>query len=137
MHTAKVGSQNRVVLETKLNGVTCGTTWLTATLKPAAGGTLGLSKVAVLDTNLPESLRQLPRKLEERGRVTPVFPFADVAKRLNQLLESASALGDERLALTAAVGPPKSIAPNISHEGIVAIAELSTVAHLTFRETTP
>ena len=136
VHTAKIGKENRVVLEAKLNGRTCGNTWLTASLKPAAGGALGLTDVASLG-DLSQDLRGLPGKLEERGRVTAEFPFADVALRLNQLLESAAALGDERLALTAAVGPPKLIAPNITHEGIVVIAELSTVAHLTFREKSP
>jgi hypothetical protein len=137
VHTAKIDNQNRVVLETKLNGLTCGNTWLKATLAPTPGGSLGLSDVAGLDGDLTDELRELPSKLEERGRVTAEFPFADVATRLNQLLESAAALGGERLALTAAIGTPKLIAPNITREGIVVIAELSTVAHVTFREMSP
>lgn len=137
VHTAKIGNENRLVLDAKLNGRSCGNTWLTARLKPAAGGALGLSDVVFLSGEPEQDLRELPSKLEERGRLTAEFPFADVAARLNQLIESAAALGDERLVLTAAVGPPKLVTPNITPEGIVVIAELSTVAHLTFREMSP
>ena len=134
LHTAKLAGGNSVVLETELNGVTCGTAWLKANLKPTPAGALALSDVSFLDANPPESLGDLPKTLSQHGKVTAEFPFADVAKRLNQLLESAAAFTDERLQVTAAVGPPKLITPVVTDAGLFAIAELPTVAQVSFGE---
>lgn len=135
LHTATIAGKNRVVLETELSGATCGTTWLEASLKPLPTGGLALTEVSFLDPDVPESLGDLPKALSEQGKVTAEFPFDDVAKRLNQLLESAAAFTDERLTVTVAVGPPKLTAPVLTQGGVFVVAELPTVAQLTLRET--
>ncbi|HEU5074120.1 MAG TPA: DUF4403 family protein [Polyangiaceae bacterium] len=135
LHTATIAGANAILLEAELSGVTCGTAWLKAGLKPTPRGALTLADVTFLDAETPANLADLPKTLGERGKVTAAFPFADVAKRLNQLLESAAAFADERLAVTVAVGPPKLTAPVVTQGGVFVIAELPTVALLTFRET--
>lgn len=134
LHTATIAGSNGIVIETVLSGVTCGTAWLKAGLKPAPAGALALTDVSFLDPEMPASLADLPKSLGEHGKVTAEFPFADVAKRLNQLLESAAAFTDERLRVTVAVGPPKLTAPVVTQGGVLVIAELPTIAQLTFRE---
>ncbi len=135
LHTASIAGRNRVVIETELSGATCGTSWLVASLKPAPAGGLALTDVSFLDADAPASLGALPQALSAHGKMTTEFPFEDVAKRLNQLLESAAAFTDERLTLTVAVGPPQLTAPVVTQGGVLVVAELPTVAQLSLRET--
>lgn len=135
LHTATTSSKNGIVLEAELNGATCGTAWLRADLKPTPAGTLGLTAIEFLGPDVPPSLAELPKVLAERGKLSAAFPFDDVAKRLNQLLEGAQAFTDERLTLTTAVGPPRLVAPVVTQGGVLVVAELPTVAELGLRET--
>lgn len=138
LHTATIAGTNSVVLETELSGATCGRTWLTADLKPASPASaraLVLTNVRFLDSDAPASLGDLPQALSKHGKVTTEFPFEDVQKRLNQLLESAAAFTDERLTVTVAVGPPRLTAPVVTQGGIFVVAELPTIAELSLRET--
>jgi len=135
LHTASLAHQDSIVLETELNGVSCGKAWLKAKLAPTPAGALTLTDITFLDANAPPSLGDLPKTLAKRSKVTTEFPFNDVAKRLNQLLESAAAFADERLTVTAAVGPPKLTTPVITKDGIFVVAELPTVVELSLRDT--
>lgn len=135
LHTVTIGGANSVLLETELSGVTCGSAWLTADLKPTSARALGLTNVRFLDPDAPASLGDLPKALSEHGKVTAEFPFDDVQKRLNQLLESAAAFTDERLTVTVAVGPPRLTAPVVTQGGVFVVAELPTIAQLSLRET--
>lgn len=117
------GDENRLLLGVELDGVTCGTVWLSAAVEGGPDQSVRLKRVRFTQGSTPATLQHLPKHLAHHATIRPSLPFAAAIERMKQLLEIVTTVPVERVRVAVELQGPSAVHPVVTETGIQAVAE--------------